>query len=125
MPYAHRTEFPEQYAQPWNEPRYEMPDGSGPWTIIAYAQTDEPAGRYGERGVDRRVQVTDAPHHRRDDYHDKKTAESIARMYTTMVEQYDASDADPKEVSAISEMTVNGFVDGFDVVLRRDAERVN
>ena len=121
MPYAHRTEFPEKYRQPWNEPRYEMPDGSGPWTVMAWAYIDEPAAR-GARG--RRVEVTEAPHNRRDDYDDEKSAKTMANILNTMVENYDKYDHDDDHFSAIDLATRDGFVDGFEVVLREGARKV-
>jgi len=119
MPYHHRTEFPQQYRNPWDEPRYEMPDGSGPWTLMAWAEVDEPAARSARS---HRVEVTDAPHNRRDGYDDEKSAQVMADILNTMVEQYD--DIDGESVSAIGAATVDGFVDGFDVVLREDAVEV-
>jgi len=121
MPYAHRTEFPQQYRTPWDEPRYEMPDGSGPYTIIAWADIDEPAARSAQR---HRVEVTDAPHNRRDNYDDEESADIMARILNMMAEQYDDVRYDERSMSAIREATVDGFVDGFDVVLREGAVEV-
>jgi len=119
MPYHHRTEFPQQYRTPWDEPRYEMPDGSGPWTLMAWAEVDEPAARSARS---HRVEVIDAPHNRRDGYDDEESAQVMADILNTMVEQYD--DIDDESISAIGAATVDGFVDGFDVVLRESAVEV-
>jgi hypothetical protein len=70
------------------------------------------------------VEVTDAPHNRRDGYDDKESAEIIARILNMMVEQYDDVEYDDRSMSAIDAATVDGFVDGFDVVLREDAVEV-
>jgi len=41
-----------------------------------------------------------------------------------MAEQYDDVRYDERSMSAIREATVDGFVDGFDVVLREEAVEV-
>jgi hypothetical protein len=121
MPYHHRTEFPQQYRNPWDEPRYEMPDGSGPWTIIAWADIDEPAARSAQR---HRVEVTSAPDNRSEHFDSEAEAQTKLNILNFMVEQYDEARYDESSMTAIREATVDGFVDGFDVVLREGAVEV-
>jgi len=88
---------------------------------MAWADIDEPAARSARS---HRVEVTDAPHNRRDGYDDKESAQVMADILNTMVEQYDDICGDDKSISAIGAATVDGFVDGFDVVLREGAVEV-
>ena len=52
---------------------WRMPDGSGPWTVIAYKESDRTSP-----GVRGRVEVIDAPLNRSEYYHYRADAEAAA-----------------------------------------------
>lgn len=116
MPYANRTEHPHLFGDHdvlndgWN-----MPDGSGPWTIVALAERDQPAGRYGERGRTTAVEVRDAKLNRCETYDHRADAERLADIANEALRAYEETGDD--QLAEVHE-----GVDYYDVHLRDGAE---
>jgi len=118
MPYAHRTEFPRRFGDyDVTNDGWKMPDGSGPWTVVAVAERDQPAGRFGERGLPNHVEVTDAKLNRYDNYHHRADAENMADTANKALEAY--LDTGDERLAKVHE-----GVDYYDVKLRQNAELI-
>ena len=97
---------------------WQMPDGSGPWTIIIVGARDQPAGRYGERGRGGGAEMTDHPLNRTWVYERRDGAQQCADFFNALLSiAHEHPDED-----VFAERTQG--VDSFEVALRQGAEIV-
>ncbi len=125
MPYHHRTEFPEQYAQPNDHRDYVMPDGSGPWTVVAVAVQDRPGARPGLRGTHATREVVDADLNRVWTNHSQDRAEASAQVANEALTLRDDPDAFINDDHYERFLATHEGVDRYEVALRDGAEEVN
>jgi hypothetical protein len=98
-------------------PSFVMPDGSGPWTVVALKLVDEPGARYGYRGIRRSVEVRDNPHHRLESYHTIEEAAKAAKSLNDALESFKSEgriDTDARNE--------HGRVGFYDIALHHDAQ---
>lgn len=97
-------------------PAYEMPDGSGPWTMVALLNQHEPGARGGERGVHRYVEMDDARLNRRFMYTTRADAQRAVEWWNDRLESFQ-----DRQVSRSRHTRVHHDVDKYEVALRYDA----
>jgi len=100
-----------------DSPSYVMPDGTGPYTVVALKLVDEPAARYGYRGITRSVEVRDNAYNRVESYHTIEEAAEAAKSLNEAFESFKSDsliDTDARQK--------HGRVEFYDISLHHDAK---